>query len=78
MSEVNNYITSDLYLTAFLKSKGHNYSVDKVKNKYNFIFEISDVLFNDINDYLSGTGLCDALSFTNHIKNLKNYLYNNR
>jgi hypothetical protein len=78
MSEVNNYITTDLYLTSFLKSKGHNFSVEKVRNKYNFIFEINDELFSDVNDYLCGLGTCNALLFTNQIKNLKNYLYNNR
>lgn len=78
MSEVSNYITTDLYLTCFLKTKGHNYVVDKVRSKYNFIFEINNELFNDINDYLCGSGECNALLFTNQIKNLKNYLYNNR
>jgi hypothetical protein len=78
MSERANYITSDLYLTAFLKSKGHNYTVEKVRSKYNFTFEVTDEFFDDVNDYLSGNGSCEPLAFTNCIKNLKNYLYNNR
>jgi hypothetical protein len=78
MEETNNYITSDLYLTAYLKVKGHKFNVEKQKSKYNFVFEITDGLFLDVNEYLSENGSCEPLSYTNSIKNLKNYLYNNR
>lgn len=78
MEETTNYITSDLYLTAFLKTKGHNFKIDRVRSKYNFTFVITDGLFADVNSYLSGNSTCEALTFTNSIKNLKNYLHNNR
>lgn len=78
MEENNKYITSDLYLTAYLKVKGHKYTVNKIKLKSNFIFEENEPLINDVNDYLSENGSCEPLSYTNAIKNLKNFLYNNR
>ncbi len=78
MEDSKNYITSDLYLTAFLKTKGHNFLTEKNRGKYNFIFNETPELSININDYLSGGGSCEPLSFTNSIKNLKNYLYNNR
>jgi len=78
MEETTHYRTSDLYLTAFLKTKGHNFSIEKDKNKYNFIFNINETFYNEVNSYLSGNGNCEALSFTNSIKNIKNYLHNNR
>jgi len=78
MEEINHYITSDLYLAAFLKTKGFLYKIEKNKNRYEFSFVIDDNLFNNINDYLSGSAVCDPLSFTNNIKNIKNYLYNKK
>ena len=78
MEETNKYTTSDLYLTAYLKVKGHKYKVQKIKSKSNFIFEENESLINDVNDYLSENGSCEPLSYTNSIKNLKNFLYNNR
>lgn len=78
MEDSKNYITSDLYLTAFLKTKGHTFSIEKNKGKYDFIFDVTPELSININNYLSGNGNCEPLSFTNSIKNLKNYLYNNR
>lgn len=78
MEEKTQYITSDLYLTAFLKTKGYNFSIEKNRNKYNFIFEVNDYLYDNINSYLSGNSTCEALLFTNSIKNLKNYLHNNK
>jgi len=78
MEDSKTYITSDLYLTAYLKVKGHKYSVDRVKSKSNFVFEKSSDLLSDVNDYLSESGSCEPLIYTNAIKNLKNLLYNNR
>lgn len=78
MEETNKYTTSDLYLTAYLKVKGHKFKVQKIKSKSNFIFEENESLINDVNDYLSENGSCEPLSYTNSIKNLKNFLYNNR
>lgn len=78
MEETNTYTTSDLYLTAYLKVKGHKYKVNKIRSKANFVFEENDSLISDVNDYLSESGSCEPLTYTNAIKNLKNFLYNNR
>ena len=77
-SPIENYLTSDLYLAAFLKTKGYKYVVEKLKSKSNFIFELSPELLNYVNDYLTEKGSCDPLAFTNAIKNIKNLLHNNR
>jgi CYTH domain-containing protein len=53
MNETINYITSDLYLTAFLKVKGYKFKVEKNKLKYKFIFEESAEILSDVNDYLT-------------------------
>lgn len=74
----NIYTTSDLYLTAYLKVKGFKFNVDKLKNKSNFVFNNTPELLSNVNDYLSEMGSCEPLAFTNAIKNLKNYLYNNK
>ena len=74
----NNYVTSDLYLTAYLKIKGHKYNVEKMKSKSNFIFIECPELLSDVNDYLTESGSCEPLAYTNAIKNLKNLLYNNK
>lgn len=74
----NIYTTSDLYLTAYLKVKGFKFTVEKLKNKSNFIFNNTPELLSNVNDYLSEMGSCEPLAFTNAIKNLKNYLYNNK
>lgn len=78
MEETTQYITTDLYLAAFLKTKGHIILIEKNGNKFNFIFNSSDEFFVDVNSYLLGNGSCDALSYSNSIKNLKNYLHNNK
>ena len=77
-SPIETYVTSDLYLSAFLKTKGYKYVVEKLKSKSNFIFELSPELLNYVNDYLTEKGSCDPLAFTNAIKNIKNLLHNNR
>jgi hypothetical protein len=74
----NIYTTSDLYLTAYLKVKGFKFNVDKLKSKSNFVFNNTPELLSNVNDYLSEMGSCEPLAFTNAIKNLKNYLYNNK
>jgi hypothetical protein len=78
MNEEAKYITSDLYLTAYLKVKGHKFSVEKIKSKSNFIFDLNDKIVVDVNDYLSENGQCEPLNYTNAIKNIKNYLYNKK
>jgi hypothetical protein len=78
MSEEMKYITSDLYLTAYLKIKGHKFTVEKIKSKSNFVFDLNEVVVSDVNDYLSENGQCEPLAYTNSIKNIKNYLYNKK
>ena len=78
MNEETKYITSDLYLTAYLKIKGHKFIVEKIKSKSNFVFDLSERIISDVNDYLSENGQCEPLAYTNSIKNIKNYLYNKK
>jgi hypothetical protein len=74
--ENSTYSTSDLYLAAFLKLKGYKMSVEKNRNKANFIFEVDELLNDLIVDYLNGEGNCEPLLYANSIKNLKNLIYN--
>jgi hypothetical protein len=78
MNESTQYVTSDLYLTAYLKVKGFKFSVEKIKSKSNFVFTNTPELIKNVNEYLSEMGSCEPLAFTNAIKNLKNYLHNNK
>jgi len=78
MHKEEKYTTSDLYLTAYLKVKGHKFSVEMVKSKSNFVFDCDDKLISDVNDYLSENGSCEPLAYANSIKNLKNFLYNKK
>jgi len=78
MDNPKTYVTSDLYLTAYLKIKGHRYNVEKLKSKSTFIFNQSPELISDVNDYLTENGNCEPLTYTNAIKNLKNFLHNNK
>jgi len=76
MNDSNTYVTSDLYLSAYLKVKGHRYRVEKIKSKSNFVFEQTPELLSYVNEYLTENGSCEPLAYTNAIKNLKNLLYN--
>lgn len=78
MSEQQTYVTSDLYLTAYLKTKGFTFKVEQKKSKSEFIFESNPELLSNVDEYLSDTGNCKPLAFTNAIKNLKNYIYNKK
>ena len=78
MENETKYITSDLYLTAYLKVKGYKYIVNKIKSKSNFIFDETDELLVEVNQYLSEVGYCEPLSYANAIKNIKNFLYNKK
>jgi hypothetical protein len=75
---VNNYYTSDLYLAAYLKTKGFKFAVDKLKSKSNFVFQETPELISNVNEYLTEKGSCEPLAFTNAIKNIKNLLWNNK
>jgi hypothetical protein len=78
MNNSTTYVTSDLYLTAYLKTKGHKNTIEKLKSKSNFVFTESPELLSDVNDYLTENGNCEPLAYTNAIKNLKNFLHNNK
>lgn len=78
MSEKNVYVTSDLYLTAYLKIKGFSFKVEQKKSKSEFVFESTPDLLSNVDEYLSDMGNCKPLAFTNAIKNLKNYIYNKK
>ena len=76
MEEEKKYITSDLYLTAYLKVKGFKFLVEKLKSKATFVFIQSPDLLNTVNEYLTESGSCEPLQYSNSIKNIKNLLYN--
>jgi hypothetical protein len=78
MNMDNQYVTSDLYLTAYLKIKGFVFKVEERKNKFSFIFESTPELLSNVDEYLSEMGNCKPLVYTNAIKNLKNYLHNKK
>jgi len=72
------YVTTDLYLTAYLKTKGHKYNVEKIKVKSYFSFEETPELLSNVNEYLTENDSCEPLAYTNAIKNIKNLLFNNK
>jgi hypothetical protein len=76
MNSDNIYKTSDLYLTSYLKMKGHTFKVEKSTKKSTFLFGSSPELLSNVDEYLTGMGSCEPLAFTNAIKNLKNLLFN--
>jgi hypothetical protein len=78
MDEKTTYVTSDLYLTAYLKTKGLKFTLNKVKTKSNFVFDENPELTKYVNEYLTENGTCEPLAYTNAIKNIKNLLYNNK
>jgi hypothetical protein len=70
------YLTSDLYLTAYLKIKGNKFKVERNGKKSTFVFVSSPELLSNVDEYLTETGSCEPLAYTNAIKNLKNLLFN--
>jgi hypothetical protein len=78
MEQEKKYSTTDLYLTAYLKTKGHKYNVNKVGSKSSFYFTESSELLLNVNEYLTENGSCEPLAYTNAIKNIKNLLFNNK
>lgn len=72
------YVTSDLYLTAYLKVKGYKFTVEKSNTKTNFCFDQTSELIEDVNDYLVEGGSCQPLLYANSIKNLKNLIFNKK
>lgn len=76
MEQETKYITSDLYLGAYLKLKGFKMVVEKQRSKAIFVFDKTEEIQKEVNDYLNEGGSCEPLLYTNSIKNLKNLLYN--
>jgi hypothetical protein len=76
MEQETRYTTSDLYLGAYLKLKGFKMVVEKQRNKAIFVFDKTEEIQKEVNDYLNEGGSCEPLLYTNSIKNLKNLLYN--
>lgn len=76
-SEKPTFETSDLYLTAYLKTQGFKYLVNKNKNKFIFSFDRCEKFDNDLNLYLSEMASINPLLYSNTIKNIKNYIHNN-
>lgn len=70
------YITTDLYLSAYLLIKGHRFVFEKKGRRAHFNFESNSGLDENANEYLMGTGSCEPLAYANAIKNLKNLLFN--
>jgi len=78
MEQEKKYVTTDLYLVAYLKTKGHKFAVEKLRSKSYFSFKESQGLLLDVNEYLTENGSCEPLAYTNAIKNIKNLLFNNK
>jgi hypothetical protein len=80
MSENENavdvYVTTDLYLSAYLLVKGHKFSFEKKSKKAFFSFQPTQDLDLHVNEYLMGSGTVTPLAYANAIKNLKNLLFN--
>lgn len=72
------YLTSDLYLAAYLKVKGNKYTVEKVGTKTFFVFEETKELLRNVDEYLTEDGSCSPLLYANSIKNLKNLIFNKK
>lgn len=73
---IQTYSTADLYLASFLKLKGHRFNVDRKGGKVFFNFEKSELLNQQVIDYLNEAGDCHPLTYANSIKNMKNLIYN--
>jgi hypothetical protein len=76
--EENKHSISDLYLAAYLKTKGQKFKLSKTNNKYLFQFDKTESLTDLINEYLNENGICEPLAYTNAIKNIKTLIYNNK
>jgi hypothetical protein len=76
INDENVYVTSDLYLSAYLLVKGHEFLFEKKGKKTFFKFTKSPNLDENVNEYFVGKGQCEPLAFANSIKNLKNLLFN--
>jgi hypothetical protein len=73
----NYYLTTDLYLAAFLRTKGFKFQFEKSTKSF-FKFEETPELIKNVDEYLNSEAICDPLLFTNSIKNIKSLLYNKK
>jgi hypothetical protein len=73
---MSTYATSDLYLSAFLKSKGMRL-IDKKRdgNKFFFVFEDRAERKELINEYLND-GSVNITAFKNAIQDIKTMMFN--
>lgn len=72
------YGTNDLYLSAYLKAKGHELiDIKNVKGRKTFIFnnEYSEMK-QIVVDYYDGKGLVEPRLLVDHIKNMKSLTHN--
>ena len=70
MSNVNVYVTTDLYLSSYLLVKGHQFTFERKTSKAFFSFQQTPDLDSHVNEYLMGNGSTTPLSYANAIKNL--------
>lgn len=71
------YITTDLYLTAYLNAKEFDIiSVNTERSKCSFEFEDTKELKKEIINYINKKGSIEPLRLVNSIKNIKVLTYN--
>lgn len=73
---MDRYLTSDLYLAAYLRLKGYKLEVEKNGKKVTFCFPKGEEVNNSVIEYLNEGGNCSPLKYANSVKNLKNLIYN--
>jgi hypothetical protein len=72
------YMTTDLYLTAYLVARGNRLdSFERNNGKTTFRVMEKDGLVEAIQEYFADRGLVSGLRMSNALKNLKNLLYTN-
>ena len=72
------YVTTDLYLAAYLVARGnHLDSFERNNGKTTFKLVEKDGLDEAIKEYFADRGLVSGLRMSNALKNLKNFLYTN-
>lgn len=72
------YVTTDLYLAAYLVARGnHLDSFERNNGKTAFKLVEKDGLDEAIQEYFADRGLVSGLRMSNALKNLKNFLYTN-
>lgn len=71
------YRTSDLHLSAFLKTRSHNVTAESKGRKWFFLFADSERLQEDIFDYFNN-GEVKALDFKDAVQNLKTWIFSSK